>query len=137
MKVQGDAICSKSLGVLLLLCAASNALAQADNVDWKLYGWADKSEHCFYEAIGATRRPEGHVRVWTKCLSQDSMDGVDIEKEYDGRILNAAAQKVASHYFPPIAKVVDLSFDQMIAVVRMNKPLTSVSSNPSPVFFMN
>jgi len=71
---------------------------------------------CFYEAKGVVQEPEHHLRVWTKCLSQSSLDNIDIEKDFDGRILKAAAEKVAHYYVPPIATVEHINFDQVVSI---------------------
>ncbi|MGU7844014.1 hypothetical protein ACV22V_31705 [Burkholderia sp. AW33-5] len=81
------------------------ALAQGKpaHVDWKVYGGASFGERalCFYDAKGVAQMASDHVRVWTKCLRQMDLDGVDIKKDFGGKILEKAAAKTRSAYVPP------------------------------------
>ena len=83
-----------------------------------MYGFAAVAgqEVCFYEDIGISRSPTGLVRVWTKCLSLEEMDAIDIKRAFDGRILETTARKVARYYVPPIAAVEDLDVDQAMRI---------------------
>jgi len=76
-----------------------------EGVDWKMYGSADGPSHCFFDAKGVVKTDDRHMRVWTKCLLEKNLNGVDIEKDFDGRILENAVQKLAGLYVPPIALV--------------------------------
>jgi hypothetical protein len=99
-------------------------LAQALSVDWKFYGDAsldeksDEKSSCFYNARDAIQRPDGHIRVWTKCLLQKDLDSINIEKDFDGKILNNAANKAALHYVPPIATVESIDDTQRMAITQ-------------------
>jgi hypothetical protein len=105
--------------MLVGLCATS-ASAQTSSVDWKFYGSAklDGDVICFYDANSVSKQPAGLLRVWTKCLSQKELDQIDIEKDFDGKILEATAKKVAHHYVPPIALVENIDFDQSVVVTQ-------------------
>jgi hypothetical protein len=96
----------------------SAALAQGLDVDWKLYGGAPVGGEslCFYDAKGLTRQPDGHIRVWTKCLLKTDLDAVNIEKDFDGRIVNATAEKVARYYVPPISKIQNVDANEAMAI---------------------
>jgi len=61
---------------LALMLALS---AQAAEVDWKLYGGASVAgpSLCFYDAASVTRASNSCIRVWTKCLAQKDLDGVN------------------------------------------------------------
>jgi len=86
--------------ILFAVVGSSPAvLAQALSVDWKFYGGASLGgdSECFYDAKGVVQGPDGHIRVWTKCLLQKDMDSIDIKKDFDGTILENTAQKVANH----------------------------------------
>jgi hypothetical protein len=114
---------TRSLLLLVMLITVGSApaagLAQALSVDWKLYGFAlvdGDSEQCFYDAKGITHEPEGHIRVWTKCLLKKDLDGIDIQKDFDGQILENTAQKVAHYYVPPIAEVQTIDAKQAVTV---------------------
>ena len=88
------------------------------DVDWKLYGGATPADEgynvCFYDAGGVFRAPDGHIRVWTKCLPQKNLDSVDIKNEFDGRILENTAEKAAHHYIPPISAAMTIDADQSL-----------------------
>ncbi|WP_076858180.1 hypothetical protein [Bradyrhizobium mercantei] len=123
--------------VPIIFCAVLSfrAAAQATEVDWKLYGWSDNDQHCFYDASTAERHADRHVRVWAKCLLQSEMDAVDIEKDFDGKIVNGAAHKVVSRYVPPIADFVKLSADEQIAVIRYEVTADIGSIEPAARIF--
>jgi hypothetical protein len=109
-----------AIAALALVALPTDALPQEPNVDWKLYGGigppVDQPGYCFYEAKGIVHQPDTHIRVWTKCLLQKELDGVDIQKDYGGAILDNAARKIASYYIPPIA-LVEQNVDVKQAVV--------------------
>src|SRR6266705_637271 len=91
--------------ILFVAVGAQAGLAEALSVDWKFYGGASvdgDNEFCFYDAKSVVQRPDGHIRVWTKCLPQNEMDSVDIEKDFDRKILENTAEKVARYYVPPL-----------------------------------
>src|SRR5262249_29652362 len=90
--------------------------AQGSDVDWKFYGGL-KDEYCFYEANDLVRGLGDHIRVWIKCLAQKDMEAIDIEKDFDGKIVNKAAEKVAMNYVPPIAMVEDVNYDRIVEIV--------------------
>ena len=88
-------------------------------VDWKFYGGAsvDGASLCFYDANGVVQEPGNQIRVWTKCLPQEALDHVDLEKDFAGKLLENAAQKMLRGYVAPIVAVGEMKFDQMPAVV--------------------
>jgi hypothetical protein len=95
-------------GFLFIVLAVPNATAQPGDVDWKLYGGApigggESLSLCFYEANGIERQPDGHMRVWTKCLLKTELDAL-LEKA-PAQIVDATAQKVARYYVPPAMKL--------------------------------
>ncbi len=96
---------------------SSAGLTQALDVDWKFYGGAFGDSLCFYDANGVVRGPEDHRRVWIKCLPQKDVDAIDIKKDFAGKILENASQKIIKGYVPPIVAMGDIDFDQMPAVV--------------------
>jgi len=113
------------------------SLAQAADVDWKMYGIAsvEGGSVCFYDANGVTRTPAKYVRVWTKCLLQKDLDSVDIKRDFDGRILEKAARKWVSQYVPPIAIVEDLNSEQAIDVIRYEETVKVSDIQPHARFF--
>jgi hypothetical protein len=70
--------------------------AHAADVDWKIYGAASVAgpEVCFYDSKGVVHMPDGNVQAWTKCLAQGDLDTVDVEHDYDGKIMINAARKI-------------------------------------------
>jgi hypothetical protein len=93
-------------GAILLALASAISLAQASDVDWKMYGSAavqEGGEVCFFDAMGVAHAADGNVRVWTKCLSQKKMDNIDIKHEFGGQILQNTLQKIFQYYIPPFA----------------------------------
>jgi len=108
-------------GVVLLALASATGMALASDVDWKVYGGAslEGAEICFYEANSVAHPADGHVRVWTKCLSQKEMDDIDIKHDFGGQILENAAQKVAHYYLPPFTEVAkNIDVDQIITIIQ-------------------
>lgn len=69
--------------LLLSVGVAPPDLAQELSVDWKFYGGASVqgSDFCFYDAKGVIQTPDGHMRVWTKCLPQKDLDSIDPKTE--------------------------------------------------------
>jgi hypothetical protein len=99
---------------VIAVCVFMASAASAADVDWKFYGSAENKQHCFYDSIGASRQSDGHMRVWTKCLSEDEMDASGAK---DNVITNRTADKIKGGYVPPIIRFIDFPFDQIIAVV--------------------
>jgi hypothetical protein len=128
----------KRLSIGIFLLSVNTAMAQGPDVDWKLYGSIssnDSNEFCFFEARGVSRRPDGNVRVWTKCILQKDLDSIDIEKDADGKILDHSARKVANHYVPPIATIEDSTADQQLAVIRYEETANNSSLTPTGRIF--
>ena len=92
--------------------------AQTQSVDWKLYGGVPDS-WCFYEANGVVVRPDGHIRMWTKCLLEKDIDSIDIQKEFGGKIFNNTVDKVGHYYVPPLATVdTTIDVNQAMTITR-------------------
>jgi hypothetical protein len=53
---------------------------------------------------GIARQPDGHIRVWTKCIAQTALDDA-FQKDPDKKITEATAQRVMSGYMPPVLKL--------------------------------
>jgi hypothetical protein len=111
--------------------------AHSADVDWKVYGFASVAgaEVCFYEDRSVVRAPNGFVRVWTKCLSQKDMDGIDAEHDFEGKILENSARKIVRLYHPPFSwveesvdydKATMITIDEEIANIAGVKPHTSI-----------
>ena len=96
--------------LFVLLSSIPAGLAQSSEVDWKYFGGAPVPgghgmSFCFFDAKGAAWLPDGHIRVWTKCISQDAIDAIDIHSKIGKSIIDATARKVAQYYMPPIGMV--------------------------------
>jgi len=104
--------------LLIPMMAVPTVRGQTLDVDWKLYGGAPIAGEslCFYDAKGLTRQPDGYIRLWTKCLLKTDLDGINIEKDFDGRIVRAAAEKVAHYYVPPISKIQNVDANHAIVI---------------------
>jgi hypothetical protein len=107
-------------------------LAKAISVDWKFYGGASVGgdhQFCFYDAEGVVQRPDGQIRVWTKFLPQKAMDSVDIKKDFDRKILENTAEKVARYYMPPLATVEAIDANQAMTITQRLIPLSQVAQD--------
>jgi len=106
--------------ILFVVIAGASAAARELDVDWKFYGGAtppdDGYNVCFYDAKGVVREFDNHIRVWIKCLLQKDIDSVDIKEDFDGRVLENTAEKVAHRYVPPIAAAETIDFNQMMQI---------------------
>ena len=115
------------------------SIAQASEVAWKLYGWPstdDGDTVCFYEAIGVTQTPNRHLRVWTKCLLQKDIEGIDINSDVGRKIVENAARKLADKYIPPIAIVNEsIDYDKAIMVMHDEEAANVSGIKPHARFF--
>lgn len=110
-----------TLWIGVTLAIVSVTFAQSSNVDWKYYGGApldEKMTLCFYDAEGITHKTDDHIRVWTKCLQQTEVEGVDIKKEFGGAILENTARKLANYYVPPIAIIETINLDEILTITQ-------------------
>jgi hypothetical protein len=109
--------------MLFSAVAAPTCLGQGLGVDWKFYGGAklsgDAENVCFYDAKGVVvQNPDGHIRVWTKCLLKKDLDGIDPKTALGGKIVERAAERVAHYYVPPIVTVEEsIDYDQSVTIV--------------------
>ena len=122
---------------VLSVAGASTVSAQGTDVDWKLYGGAPVGGEslCFYDAMGLTRQPDGHIRIWTKCLLKADLDAVDIAKDFDGRIVKAAAEKVARYYVPPISKTRNVDVNEATAITGYEEIADIAAPQPQTRIF--
>jgi hypothetical protein len=123
-----------TLGSIVAVASTMACAAHAADVDWKVYGHASLAgvEICFYDAMGMVRTPDGLVRVWTKCLSQQDLDAIDIKADFGGKILENTARKVARYYVPPIAAVEDIDVNQAMLVTQYEETANISSSGIKP-----
>ena len=89
---------------VLALAWASVALAQTGDTDWRSYSMSqDGKDAQFFDAAGVVRRPNGHVEVWTKQLSQADMVRAANAKSTRPKILALAQQILARRPQPETA----------------------------------
>jgi hypothetical protein len=123
---------------LPLVIAMMTALGHAADVDWKVYGSASVSgpEICFYDAKSVARRADKLLRVWTKCLSQQDLDKVNVKNDYDGKIVENAARKMVNGYVPPIALVEDdVDFDKATMITGYEESANIADIEPHARIF--
>jgi len=121
--------------VAYIVAVMLSARAQAVDVDWKMYGFVpNQSAYCFYDANGITRT-SNRVRVWTKCLLQKDLDGLDIKGELGGKIVENAARKLVSNYVPPYAMIEDINYDQATVIIQYEETANLSHIQPSARFF--
>jgi hypothetical protein len=135
------AILCYRVATLTLVIAGSvglSAHANASDTDWKLYG-ASTMNHgpdlCFFDLKGAVQGSDKHIRVWTKCLHQKDTDGIDIEKDYGGKILDNAARKMVDMYIPPIALVENIDSDQAVNFTKLEEIADTADIQPAARIF--
>jgi hypothetical protein len=128
-----------TLAYILFCAVCTSALsAQELNIDWKFYGGASVDRdhsRCFYDAKGIVRGPQGQIRVWTKCILQKDMDSIDVEKDFDGKILELTAQKVAHYYVPPIARLETIDVDQSMTITQYKETANIANIQPHASIF--
>jgi len=110
-------LAKKFAAVAFAFSISTPALAQ--RVDWKMYGGVEvdgQLNECFYDAEGVVRSPDRRIKVWTKCLSQKDLEGID-DKILNAKIADIAARKLIDTYIPPIAKVQEFTSDQAITII--------------------
>jgi len=118
--------------VLTLACSA-----KAADVDWKMYGGASVSgpSFCFYDANSIARASSGHIRVWTKCLAQKDLDGVDIKRDLGTKIVDRAARKIKEGYVPPIIVIGKMDFQQIPEIVAYEESANLSAIDPQARIF--
>lgn len=118
--------------VLTLACSA-----KAADVDWKMYGGASVSgpSFCFYDANSIARASSGHIRVWTKCLAQKDLDGVDIKSDLGTKIVDRAARKIKEGYVPPIIVIGKMDFQQIPEIVAYEESANLSAIDPQARIF--
>ena len=117
-------------GAALLALIGTTPLGEAGAVDWKVFGASSVSgsEICFYEAKGIVRTPKGLVRVWTKCLSQQDLEKIDVQHDFNGRIEESAARKTDNGYVPPIARIEDGVEPNKASVITRYEETANIAS---------
>jgi hypothetical protein len=106
------------LGSLLGALVGATTFAFAQDVDWKMYGFADLGVQsvCFFDAKNVGQTNDGHIRVWTKCLPEKDLDDVDEKSDRVHKLADRSADKIANGYVPPIVVIGRLAFDKVRVV---------------------
>jgi hypothetical protein len=129
---------SAAAALLIAGSAAFSTNAKASDTDWKLYGSSTvngDTDLCFFDLKGAVKGTDNHIKVWAKCLHKKDAEGLDIKKDYGGKILDNVARKMIDRYIPPIALVEDTNFDQATDVATLEEIADVASIQPSARIF--
>ena len=127
-----------TIGAALLVLMGTTPSGQAVDVDWKVFGGASVSgpEICFYDAKGVVRTYRGLVRVWTKCLSQQDLEKIDVQHDFNGRIVESAARKTDNGYVPPIARIEDgIDLNKATVITRYEETANIAPIQPRASIF--
>jgi hypothetical protein len=118
--MRANGVCT--LAALLLAFAGVSAVGADElDVDWKLYGTATIAANnyaCFYDAKGVVQQPEGHLRVWTKCIAKRVMNSNEATTK---KIIESAAQKIERGYVPPLIAIGKVQFQEIAGIVGMEE----------------
>jgi len=122
---------------VLLSLLSSTALAQTPDVDWKMFGGASVAgpSLCFFDAKSVVRTSSGYIRVWTKCLAQKDLDGVDIKSDLGTKIVDRAARKIKEGYVPPIIVIGKMDFQQIPEIVAYEESANLSAIDPQARIF--
>jgi len=63
------------------------------------------------------------------------MDSIDFKKDFDGKILENAARKVADDYLPPITAIETPDFDQLATIIQYEETANISSIEPQSRIF--
>jgi len=105
-------------GSLLAALLATTSFAFAQDVDWKLYGWADLGvvSVCFFDAKSVNQTNDGHIRVSTKCLPETDLDKVDEKSDRGRNVADRSTDKIVKGYVPPIIVIGRFEFNKITGV---------------------
>jgi len=108
------------LCAVLAVIDSSPAAAKTPASDWKLYGEMpdDGDALCFYDAKSVAQKTDGHTKFWTKCLSKNAMEKVDVNAKLKSKILKITAKKLHQHYLPPYMMMETGTSDRIDDVIR-------------------
>src|SRR5262249_29780148 len=99
---------------LIFVVTTTDVYGQTD-VDWKYYAHIDSKDDghsfCFYDSSEISISVDRTVKVWTKCLSKELVDGIDVKGDNFREIMDYTAESVGESYVPPIATVTTISHD--------------------------
>lgn len=103
-----------------VLASAIAVSARAADLDWRIYGAAvtEGLEVCFYDANGVVDTSANNVRVRTKCLRQQDLDGVDTKDERGQKIVQSTARKVLDGYVSPFVLLQAVDFGKSLVLVE-------------------
>jgi hypothetical protein len=92
---------------------------------WKAppFHGARVSEACFFDAKTVIQEDDGQLRVWTKCLDQQKVVNVKLDKS----AIEKAAQKRVSGYVPPII-IIGVIKDGLITDVLLEEEVANLDN---------
>jgi hypothetical protein len=105
-----------SVAFIIVTCG----VAQAQGVDWKVYGpeeFDGQESICLYDAGGVVKGPDRRIKVWTKCLSVKDIMAIDNKGDLGKKIAETAADKIAKKYIPPFTMLKEHTSFQLSGVV--------------------
>jgi hypothetical protein len=120
-----------------VLAMTFGSSAEAADVDWKLYGGASVTvpSFCFYDAGSTARTSSGYIRLWTKCLAQKDLDGVDMKDDVGRKIVDSAARKIKEGYVPPIVGIGKMDFKEIAGIVAYEETANLGGIEPEALIF--
>ena len=127
--------------LIIAACALIFVIATpgyAANFDWKLYGRASVAgpSFCFYEASSVAKASGGNTRVWTKCLAQKDLEGVDPKSNLGTEMVNEAAKRLTAGYVPPIIVIGGMEFNQAPDIVAYEEIADHSAIEPQSLIFI-
>jgi hypothetical protein len=119
-----------SISTILTCFAPANVFAQDTGVDWKYIG-DTKAESLFYDAKSIQRLSDGHIKVWSKTVSDKSIDAYLTKKPIDIKLVKEISEKIKSGYVPPISNFRILTQDNLMRVVSNEYYANNADATPT------
>ena len=110
------------------------AYAQDADVDWKYIGNTD-TDTIFYDAKGIQRLPDGHIKVWSKTISDKSLDAYFAKTPINKTLVKAVAERIKSGYLPPVFKIITSPKLELVSVISHEYYANFVNSTPTGRIF--
>jgi hypothetical protein len=119
--------------LVILLAAISLTSIDASGADWKFCGGAmlfkGEKTIAFYDSENIEYTADGTVKVWVKAIKQSVFDTA--MKKNEKQVIEKAAQKVVTQYYPPYALVNQkTSYDVCIEIISWEELANSYEIKP-------
>jgi hypothetical protein len=120
-----DALLAAVFSMAATLYAAP-AGSQQSAVDWKYYSSSKNPKtgaalDLFYSSADIQRLTAEHVEVWVKVLYRSELRKAESSIDTNKPLLDRVAQKIASHYIPPVARLRSVDQDQAITITSFEE----------------